>query len=344
MSLFIIIFLAFAAVIAFYIGKFPAHYLVTRSITVNRPPQDCFDVVINLRSWPNWSPWLIHEPDCPITYSDDPAAVGGYYDWNGKRVGAGRVTHQHAEAPAELEQTIQFLRPFKSCARIFWRFESDGDATHIHWTMDGKMPFLMRWMTPKMDSFVGPDYELGLVLLRGRLDDSADKPSIAFGDIVHRAPVACLTAAASGNLPAIRNAMQDGFSELIAAATPRAAGETLTMYHQMKGDGEWFAIDMAVTLGNGSGGNDGGTTTTAVPYVEKTLAGGAYLPVTLRGDYQYLKHAWRMAFTHAQQMRKLRVDKKRPPFEVYQNNPQTTAAADLVTVIHIPVIVHSAVT
>jgi len=205
--------------------------------------------------------------------------------------------------------------------------------------MDGKMPFLMRWMTPKMESFIGPDYELGLVLLRGQLDAAADRISITFGDIIQRAPAACLTAAASGDLPAVRQAMQDGFPGLTAAVDGRAGGETLTLYHQMKGDGEWFAIDMAVTLSGKS--NRDHAEATPPPYNEKTLAGGDYFPVTLRGDYQYLKHAWRAAFMHARQMRKLRIDKKRPPFELYQNNPQTTATADLITVIHLPVVAPS---
>ena len=121
-SLAVVIFVI-VAVAAFYFGKFPSRYQVTRSINIRRSPQDCFDTVINLRTWPAWSPWLLHEPDCKIIYSDAPDTVGGYYDWDGKYVGAGKITHQHAEAPAELEQTIQFLRPFKSCAHIFWRFE-----------------------------------------------------------------------------------------------------------------------------------------------------------------------------------------------------------------------------
>ena len=216
------------------------------------------------------------------------------------------------------------------------------------------MPFLMRWMTPKMDSFVGPDYELGLVLLRGRLDDDADKPVITFGDVIHRAPVSCLTMATSGDLPTIRQTMREEFPNIVTAAGENAAGRALTIYHKMGGDGEWFAVDMAVPLhfrgGAGDDDDKGFADNMATPshfgggnnYIGKTLAGGNYLPVTLRGDYQYLKHAWRTAFIHARQMRKLRIDKKRPAFEIYQNNPQTIAAADLITTIHIPVAVPSA--
>lgn len=50
---------------------------------INKPRAEIFAKIRDLRSWPEWSPWLIAEPDAKVDYSGDTSAVGGKYSWDG---------------------------------------------------------------------------------------------------------------------------------------------------------------------------------------------------------------------------------------------------------------------
>ncbi len=49
-----------------------------------------FFVLSDFKQWPQWSPWLIMEPDCRLDYATD----GKSYSWVGKRIGAGKDLNQ----------------------------------------------------------------------------------------------------------------------------------------------------------------------------------------------------------------------------------------------------------
>ena len=73
----------------------------------------------DLRGWRDWRPWLLHEPDAALTYSDEPDAAGGWYDWDGKIIGAGRITQVALHGPERIEQRLVFRRPVPMAAT--WR-------------------------------------------------------------------------------------------------------------------------------------------------------------------------------------------------------------------------------
>jgi len=66
------------------------------------------------------------------------------------------------------------------------------------------------------------------------------------------------------------------------------------------------------------------------------LAGGEYATLTHKGPYDTISHTYRALFGGwlPKSGRELR---DAPAFEVYLNSPQTTAPADLLTVIHVPI-------
>ena len=83
--------LALAALI--YLASLDGGFRVRRCLEVNAPTEQAFAAVLDLRCWPQWSPWLLHEADVELIYSDNYQAEGGYYSWAGKVVGAGKLTH-----------------------------------------------------------------------------------------------------------------------------------------------------------------------------------------------------------------------------------------------------------
>ena len=115
----------------------------------------------------------MHEPDTRLEFSQSPEQEGGWYTWDGDRVGAGKLTHVSIEPPDRIEERIEFLRPFKSVSAVWWEFVDSDGQTEVSWNMKGAMPFFFRFMTRMMSVMIGKDYDLGLALLRGTLDPRA---------------------------------------------------------------------------------------------------------------------------------------------------------------------------
>ena len=122
-----------------------------------------------------------------MTTSDAPDQQEGWYAWNGELIGAGRITHLRLEAPERIEQRIVFTRPFKSSSAVSWEFVEHPSRTEVFWTMRGRMPFLLRFLAPVITAAID-NYEIGLILLRARLDPNADRLQIRFiGETEHPA-------------------------------------------------------------------------------------------------------------------------------------------------------------
>ena len=56
---------------------------VRKSIVIDAPLEKVYEFVRNFKEWPAWSPWLITDPECKVSYADD----GGQYTWEGDVVG-----------------------------------------------------------------------------------------------------------------------------------------------------------------------------------------------------------------------------------------------------------------
>ena len=69
------------------------HVSVQRSTTINAPVETVFAEIRDFKKWPVWSPWLICEPECAVTY----AADGKAYDWDGEVVGSGGMVIRDEE-------------------------------------------------------------------------------------------------------------------------------------------------------------------------------------------------------------------------------------------------------
>ncbi len=313
----------------------PGEINVRRSRVMRCSPEAAFELVRDLRRWPDWSPWLLHEPDAVLSYSDAPDSVEGWYEWDGKVIGAGRITQVSLHPPERIEQRLAFKRPFKSTAAVSWEFaatEQDGaPATEIFWTMRGRMPFLLRFLGPMMTQAVGKDYELGLVRLRALLDPDAPKLSIRFeGDTELPAQIA-LTIPFAGTLKDMVAAMKAGFTRLAGFVAERGiepAAPPFTAYYMADPKGDRFRCDIAMPVP---------PDTEPGELTRKHIAGGAFVAAEVQGSYDFLELAWHSAMGHLR-MAKRQWDRSRPSLEVYVKDPEQVASDDeLLTRIYLPV-------
>jgi len=320
-----------AVVLVAYLVSLDGSYKVDRSIVIKREPQQVFDRVRDFPGWKDWSPWLMHEPDATLEYSEHPDQEGGWYSWAGELIGAGKLTHGRFDEPSKIDQQIEFTRPFRSVVAVGWRFEPCDDGTRVHWLMTGRMPFLFRFMAAKTQAMIEKDYDLGLALLRGVLDPQAETPRLEFVGETVLAPWHSLAYDWSGSFDDMPAVMQQQFPLLAAEVEQQGrapAGPAFTAYHKVDQQQLQTECSMAIVVDS---------ETRAGSMALKDMGGGRYYKVTLQGSYSFLGLAWYSANSHLR-MHKVKRDGSRPSLEVYENDPGAVSDSnELLTTLYLPV-------
>ena len=312
-----------------YLSTLDGEYVIRRSRWINVAPDVLFEKLRDFKSWPQWSPWLIHEPDCKLTYSDSPAEEGGYYEWDGKHIGAGRLTHVSFDKDTRIVEKLQFTRPFKSICDVEFELVAKDGGTELSWIMHGKMPFLFRFMTKKTVWMISKDYDFGLARLAGVMDPQADHPRLAFNGAVKNEAWNVHFLNYQGGVEGMMQTMEEAFPKLIEYAGDELSDQLpCTLYNKVDPVKMEFDCDLCVPAGADSSTSE---------YDVKAVPGGEYFKATLQGSYEFLELAWYSAMAHLH-MHKIKLDKSRPSIELYHNNPNDTPNKnDIVTELLIPI-------
>ena len=313
--------------ILIYLATLNGRFQIRRSLEIATPGKTVFSAVVDLKSWPEWSPWLIHEPDALISFSDDYQLEGGAYSWDGKLAGAGTVTHLSINPHRRIDQRLSFSRPFKSIGQVLWEFEEHGDRTLVTWEMSGRLPFLLRYMARRMEPVIGRDFDLGLALLNGYLDSAAPHPSITFAGTRELEDFSYWGIPCIGNLRQLEATRQASIETLTAAAAGKA-GLALTLYQQFDPLASHYRAEVAIPITN---------STPASNYTRREFKGGRYFQMTLDGDHRFLPLGWYALYRHCR-MRRLKLDKARPALEIYHDDPaKTTDSNQVTTALYLPI-------
>jgi hypothetical protein len=309
-----------------YLLGFDGRFRVERSREIAAPTDRVFATVADLRTWPAWSPWVLHEPDAEIVFGDNCSSEGGYYSWNGEHIGAGRLTHIGLRANSAIAQQIEFTRPFKARHRVAWSFERRGDNTLVSWEMNGRMPLLLRFMAARVEPVIGRDYELGLALLNGFMNADAEHPQLTFDGREQLEDFSYWSIPCHGNLRQLE-ASRDASLESLQRAAAGKTGLGLTLYQGLDPLAAYYRAEFAIPVAS---------TTPTSNYTRREFHGGAYLRMTLRGDHQFLPLGWHALYSHCR-LRRLKTDRTRPALEIYHATPaETTDSNQVTTVLYAP--------
>ena len=300
---------------------------VRRSLEIDATVEEVFDAVLDLKSWPLWSPWLMHEPDSHIDYSDKVNAEGGYYSWNGKLIGAGKVTHLEIRPGHAIHQQIEFGYPFKLVSQVDWEFEKVGDHTLVTWEMRGKMPLLFSFMAKRMESMLARDYELGLALLGGYLNEAMSHPQLDFIGDEELEQFRYWAIPCNGNLRQLEAARRSSI-ETLRSSPASQIGLSLTLYQQFDPLGIQFQAEIAVPIGDN---------TRLSNYRQRSFDGGHYFKMTLHGDLRFLPLAWHALASHCR-LQKIKTEPSRPALEIYHRDPgKTDDSNQQITTLFLPI-------
>ena len=157
------------AVLLAYAAFKPDSFRLSRSTTINAPPDKVFALINDLRQFNAWNPFAKLDPQNGITYDAVTVGVGGAYNWQGEKSGAGRMQITESVPAQRVSAKLDFSKPFEAHNVVDFTVQAQGDkACTVTWAMHGPMPFLNRLMTTffDMDKTVGKDFEAGLANLK----------------------------------------------------------------------------------------------------------------------------------------------------------------------------------
>ncbi len=152
-------------------------YEVERSTTIHKTPEVVYDLLRDLSTYDEWSPWSELDPDLEVSHTGQNGEVGAAYSWSGNRkAGKGNMTISELDAPSRIALDLVFEKPFKATNAVEWLIDAEGDdSSRMTWRMTGANTFMVKVMGlfgRTMDKMVGPDFEQGLANLKSELEAS----------------------------------------------------------------------------------------------------------------------------------------------------------------------------
>ena len=302
---------------------------VQRSMVINAPVEKVFDTVSDFSRWPIWSPWLRAAKDAKVTVSENTNSVGSSYSWEGEMVGQGEMEHKQLSRPSSLEEELRIIKPWRSVSKVNFEIQPQGDSAKITWHMHGKLPLLMFWMKSMMETFIGMDYERGLLMLKEYIETGEVLSSVDILGVESAGPLDMCGIRESTLKAEMGPAMKKAFDttmEKMCGHGDNDDADVLSVYHNADLKAGRFDFTSGITVKS--------ATNPPAPLVHCHLPACRALHIQHTGSYENLGNAWSAAHQYARYKKLKRA--KMAAFEIYRNDPEQTPRAELVTDIYLP--------
>ena len=304
-------------------------YHVEHSIIINAPLLSVKNILQNYKEWSPWSPWLIMEPDAILTYSDKQGQVGATYGWSGVLVGSGSMELTEVDENY-LKMKLNFVEPFKSQADVGFLLEELNEGTKVTWYMDGNLPWYMFWMKKMMKTFIGMDYERGLLMLKEYIETGEVASYVIIEGVVPMKAEKYIGISRECTLDALPEVMKKDFEALYAfmekndISMQRVPFTIYNTFDIVKKTSHFIScIPLEEDLQIDSS------------WVRGTMSSQNALKTIHKGRYENLGNAWMTAMSFVR-MKKIKTLKSPVGYEFYINNPNDTPPEELITNIYLP--------
>jgi len=299
-------------------------YEVIKSIKINKPTAEVINLVADFKTWPTWSPWLIMEPDCPITYSGDQGKEGSGYYWKGNLVGEGKMQLLERSA-VNLDMALEFIKPFKSKAVVGFQLNDLGDSCEISWIMKGNLPWFLFFMKNMMKLMIGMDYERGLKMLKSLLETGEVQSNLELKGKQTQTLQYYIGLQSEASIKELPELIPADFGRLNTYFTEKNIepdGAPFSMYHKMDmktGISQLvncFPVKVPIIV--------------EPPFICDKLPQGNTYVVKHTGKYEFMGNAWSYAMFAARNF-KVKLRKQPVGYENYISDPTAVDSKELVT-------------
>jgi len=304
---------------------------ISEEIHIEKDVEEVYAYLKDFEQWPEWSPWLVCEPDCKLSFEGDS------YSWEGKVVGAGKMTLLDSTQNQKMEYDLEFLKPWKSHADVQFELSSSENGTNLTWSMQSSLPWFIFFLKPMMVRMITMDYQRGLRMLKEKLETGSIDSKLEFTPSSKIDGCHYIGIERTCSMDEMDTCMQQDFNRLTDLSLKNKLEEDSGQLSTLP-----FTIYSKWKMGKGLV-----SYTCAIPIKEK-LQNIAELPfetvsgyrqpceafvVTHTGDYQHLGNAWSAAMGRAQN-KLIPQSKKIMPFEIYVTCPDHDG--DLITKVCLP--------
>jgi effector-binding domain-containing protein len=124
----------------------PGKMEISRSISVNAPPEYAFEEIDGLENWNRWSYWNTIDTTMKINYGEKRRGAGAFYSWDGDDVGKGKLSITESTPFSSIKADLDFME--QGTAKAWYDFEPEGEGTKVTMNMstDFGMDPIGRWM------------------------------------------------------------------------------------------------------------------------------------------------------------------------------------------------------
>jgi ribosome-associated toxin RatA of RatAB toxin-antitoxin module len=168
-TLLIILGIAGGLVVLFLIvaALLPSKVRFARTATVTAAPDTLYSFLLNFGNQARFNPWLEKEPAARQDRQVTSNGIGSSFEWQGKEIGHGKLTHQQLQPGQLVQNKLQFFAPFKAVATDTWALQPVSGGTQVTWQYDAELDYPMgRVMGLMLEGMMAKDYEKGLANLK----------------------------------------------------------------------------------------------------------------------------------------------------------------------------------
>jgi len=154
----------------FVLGGFllPQQSSFTRSIVIDRPQSEVFQILNGFAEFNEWSPWHDLDPNAAYEYTGPATGVGAMMAWSSEDPSVGKGSQRISEVTAPNRVNVELAFEGQDPALSWYELTADGPTTQVVWgfsTDFGSNP-INRYFGLLIEDFVGADYERGLQQLK----------------------------------------------------------------------------------------------------------------------------------------------------------------------------------
>jgi hypothetical protein len=328
--LFVVAFCVVALLV--YTTRYSGRIRVEGTRIVDAATSEAYACVVDLRRWPEWSPWLDAASAVESRHLGPSDAATGTYRWLRGDTEVGCIEHVRIDGPGRrIEQRLRMSRPFPVRARLRWQLAKCEGKTRVTCTIRGRVGFSMRAFAATVQGALALDVRYGLDRLARLVEpDSAERYAVRYEGVREIGGVRYAYVEHTGSLEGIGQAMDTAVRELrdaLAGQGVAVTGEAITVYLRTSAGQRTTACRFAVPIGEAI---VEGVSVASLPAHRAFVA-------TLEGSREHLELAWYLAMQRLSGADQ-RPDLRLTPSERYVRDAVTGSANDATTELRIPVL------
>lgn len=155
----------------------PATAELSAETTIALEPEEIFPTVASFNSRHEWDPWYTQDSTADVRYGPKQGYVGSTYDWDGQKIGEGRMEVISVKENEYIESHLWFGK-VEEPALVEWSFEPVDGGTHVIWSFSQETSYpigRLGMMIGKI--FLKKSFELGLTNLKELMETNPPSPS-----------------------------------------------------------------------------------------------------------------------------------------------------------------------